>query len=119
MTRADSVSFAPIAGAWSGTGIDIDGEFWIEAHLNAGAVQGEVVGHVEYGTDDPQLYCQGDWLALEVQGDVFSVSERIVSGVCPHGTVRLEYDAETETLTYDFADLGDGSADATGALTRG
>ncbi|MDX1748265.1 MAG: PKD domain-containing protein, partial [Halobacteriales archaeon] len=113
------LSFAPIAGEWEGTGVEPNTAqtFLIDAAIDSAAVRGEVVGTVAYNEGQ----CEGDWIALEADDPVFTVTEVITLGrdTCPDGTVVLELDPTSGELQYDYTPVaGSGPFEATGTLTR-
>lgn len=100
------LSFAVIAGKWSGAVIEKQaccGEFTyrVTVTLEDGAPRGQRVGGVVYSEG---LDCAGDWMAKSASGSHYEVTEWITSGsgcVSPVD-IRLTHDPVTQRLGYAF-----------------
>ena len=116
----EPLDFSPIEGQWSGTGTEVSGTtFSIRMALSASAEPGGVVGNVRYWeAQAPDLPCLGSWTAESADYPTFTVNERITSGVCPDGAVRLDFKEESGTLRYHFTSSGPAFHNASGTLTR-
>lgn len=118
-TERPYLDFSAIEGQWEGEAREAAGRFWVRVTLEPGASYRSKVGTVRYGISGTDAYdCKGDWLALTADHPVYTLYERI-SGSCPPGNVRLEYNAENGTMSYEFAPISAvPQLEATGVLER-
>lgn len=115
------LDFSPVEGVWAGSAVEVSGiAIEIRIGLESGARRGRTIGSVRYWLPHaPDDVCLGTWLAESVDSAVFTVNERITSGNCPDGTVRLTLDQETGDLHYSYTpDNGIRGFEASGTLRR-
>lgn len=108
---AKPVSYEAIAGDWLGECTtdrcqQVRG-WWVSINLDERAKPGERIGTVAYGWDMDDLAdvaCNGELRARSANPPTYIVKEMITFVVegdnCPNGTITLEYDSPSETLSY-------------------
>lgn len=109
-----SLSYAPISGVWTGQISDPDapdlGSFSVRLSLgDEAAPPGDSVGAVSYG--EP-VNCAGKLLALDVEGDVYEVTQITTEdpdNMCLEDSLqlRLTHDPAASTLFYESFDGGE------------
>ena len=115
------LSFAAIAGEWAGPGSDVNSplSYDLDMALQPEAIRGAQIGSIEYSG---MITCGGNLFALEAGGSEWAVEEQIVVGrgkpECANGgTIRLEHDAASDVLSWEWY-VPNGPLIATGVLTR-
>jgi hypothetical protein len=100
---SEMLSYAEIAGEWTGTIIETvpDTSYVALLSLGAEAQVGSVVGSIDY----PALECGGALGAFQSEDPVYRVRELLTYGTdrCTQGgTITLTHDPGAGTLLYDW-----------------
>lgn len=112
------ISFAPVAGDWTGhvTEIHQDAEYDVEITLGEEALLGSAIGTVAYVNG---LDCGGELKAMRPRDGSYVVEETITYGSgCVNGAqIRFTLEASDGTLKYEWYSPG-GTLAATAVLTK-
>lgn len=119
----EQLSFAPVAGTWSGEIRRFAGDDTVSfpgtLTFEESALEGEKIGTFFYEGGNERENCSGDVRAVARDGDTYQVRERVLDGPCFAGTIMLNHSVgqNSEQLDYQWESS---SSDATGRgfLTR-
>lgn len=116
------LDFSAIAGTWTGPGTftspSESGGFTLTLELQAVAQRGAIVGTAAVDWDSGER-CGSDLLAMEVEGTLYTVEERIRFGCDVSGaTLRLAYDPSSETIAFTWQHPQGFDWDVTATLSR-